>query len=442
MGNEKKPSLTWQWNWVKVSVLIFPLLSKLGGLGLLIAAIGIARQDYRLILKYPPNWVIALFSLWLIITSELAHDPQEALLGVANFLPFLFLFVTYTLLIQTPSQLRQLAWMLVIPSSLIVLLGLGQLYLGWELPPSISFLSGKLVPYGQPTGRMSSLFMYANLLGFYLLIVFILGLGLAIETFQRWQIEKKKAIGRVLGFLTFTLVADGIGLLLSNSRNAWGLALLACIAFAVYLGWVWILGVIGVIIGAVAGASWGPSPLKEGLRVIVPAFFWARLSDQLYPDRPVETLRITQWKFVGHLITQRPLTGWGLRNFTPLYQAEMGIWMGHPHNLFLMLLAETGLIGTGLLCGLVGWILFKAVGLLGFYASKETEELITNKRDKLILFTYLVAWGSCILFNCFDVTMLDGKINVIGWLLLAAISGIVYRSLNRKLTPLKDVSWG
>jgi O-antigen ligase len=47
-------------------------------------------------------------------------------------------------------------------------------------------------------------------------------------------------------------------------------------------------------------------------------FLWARLTDQLYPDRPLATLRTTQWQFAGSMAQQRPWTGWGLRNFTPL----------------------------------------------------------------------------------------------------------------------------
>lgn len=117
------------------------------------------------------------------------------------------------------------------------------------------------------------------------------------------------------------------------------------------------------------------------------------------------------------------MTGWGLRNFTPLYKSAMGLWLGHPHNLFLMLLAETGLVGTVLLSGLVGWILAQAILLLKL-------NWHNDPRNNLILFTYLVAFISCIVFNCFDITILDGKINVIGWLLLSALSGIVYSFRN------------
>jgi len=163
---------------------------------------------------------------------------------------------------------------------------------------------------------------------------------------------------------------------------------------------------------------------------VIPAYFWARLSDEMYPNRPVATLRTTLWNFAWDMMIQRPWTGWGLRNFTPLYKAQMGIWLGHPHNFFLMLLAEIGIPGTLLLLSLVGWLLLQASLLLqeNFQFSTQAS-LLQNYRDKLILFTYLVAFWGCTLFNSLDVTIFDLRVNTIGWLLLAGISGIVYKSL-------------
>ncbi|MFN9675004.1 MAG: hypothetical protein ACK552_21535, partial [Microcystis sp.] len=51
---------------------------------------------------------------------------------------------------------------------------------------------------------------------------------------------------------------------------------------------------------------------------------------------------------------------------------------------------------------------------------------------ELIIFTYLVAFGACVLFNLVDVTLSDVKINTIVWFLLAAIAGVSQR-LNYEL---------
>ncbi|MCC3433234.1 MAG: O-antigen ligase family protein, partial [Microcoleus sp. PH2017_04_SCI_O_A] len=177
--------------------------------------------------------------------------------------------------------------------------------------------------------------------------------------------------------------------------------------------------------------------------------------DEMFPNRPTATLRTTQWEFAWSMAQQRPWTGWGLRNFTPLYQDRMHEWLGHPHSLMLMLAAETGFPTTLLLFGLVGWVLARGVLLLGNWqvsavdikqeqiATLEVPEnpLVLNQNsiststnqvvcqdvenaDRLIFFSYLLAFAACTLFNTVDVTLFDLRVNTISWVLLAAICGI------------------
>jgi O-antigen ligase len=161
---------------------------------------------------------------------------------------------------------------------------------------------------------------------------------------------------------------------------------------------------------------------------------------------------------------QRPWTGWGLRNFTPLYEAQMHEWLGHPHSLILMLTAETGIPATLCFLGLVGWILARGVLLLVNWRShfpidtqhqkivaQETEQnsisSITNRvicqeqnsADRLIFFSYLLAFAACTLFNTVDVTLFDFRVNTISWLLLAAICGVCEASVP---APRKEARHG
>ena len=87
----------------------------------------------------------------------------------------------------------------------------------------------------------------------------------------------------------------------------------------------------------------------------------------------------------------------------------MGLWLGHPHNLFLMLLAEIGIPGTLLFCGLIGWVMLQASRLL--FTQRPTllqgEKTAETQSNRLVLFSFLVAFGGCIAFNNFDVTILN-----------------------------------
>ena len=362
--------------------------------------------------------------MWLIVISGLAHKPVESWLGLANLLPFFCLFAALSILLQQPSQLRRLAWLFIVPSLPIVILGLGQMYANWSIP---NILGWELIPQGVPPGRMSSVFIYANFLAIYLLLVLNLGLGLWIAAYQSWRFNKNKKQGWILFWLTLILISSAIALILTSSRNAWGLAIFSGIAFALYLGWRLLVYAVVTAATAIGWASFGPSLGQQWLRKIVPTYFWSRLADDNY-IRPVETLRITQWQFCLDLIRQRPLTGWGLRNFTPLYEDKMNVWFGHPHSLFLMLTTETGIIGFLWLSALVGWVMMRAIRLvhLSNYLDKnDWEKSKQLSGDRLILFTYIIAFTSLILFNLLDVTIFDLRINTIGWILFSAITGMV-----------------
>ena len=393
----------------------------MGAVGLFILSGRIWLINYKQIFASNVNRSLGILTVVLTVSCVLARDPREAWLGLANFVPFFWLFVALKELIKQPERLKQLSWVLIVPSLPIVALGFAQLYLLWDTPLLLeSILGWGLVPQGEPPGRMSSVFIYTNFLAVYLAIAFTLALGLWLDTWQRQHQSKAKQPLNLL-FLTVILLADISGLILTSSRNAWGLAVISFMAYALFMGWRWLIWLITGAATAILWASFAPSLGGTQLRKVVPAFFWERLSDQIY-DRPVETLRITQWQFCWNLIKERPLFGWGLRNFTPLYEAKMNYWFGHPHSLYLMLGAETGVVSTLLLMGIIGFVMYKAFISLANWQSD---------RSKLIYFSYVIVFLCCILFNLSDVTIFDLRVNTIIWIVLAAISGIALPTTNK-----------
>ena len=494
------------WNFAQVGMLIFPLIPILGALGLFLGLAGTCKQKFRQISRRPLNRGFAILSGLLVITAVFANNRIEAFLGLYNFLPFFILFAAFSSLIQTSAQLRQLSWIIVISSIPVIILGLGQQFLGWsgidQLQPVFGWV---LEPKGNPPGRMASVFMYANILACYLTIAFILAMGLWMgEGFRRKKEGTTRILTRIHGliieqksgvrsqesegrgsreegilmpnaqcpitdsqfqipnyrflFLSFAAIVQAVALIFTNSRNAWGLAVLAVLAFAFYAGYKKLLAAVFSVASTVFLSAFGPEPLRQYLRIIVSPFFWARLTDEKFPNRPTATLRTTQWEFAWSMTQQRPWTGWGLRNFTPLYQAQMQEWLGHPHSLILMLTAETGIPATLLLFGLVGWVLARGVWLLAHWplcpADIKDEQIATLEKaenaldlnqksiinstnqvacqdlraaDHLIFFSYLLAFVACTLFNTVDVTLFDFRLNTTSWLLLAAICGVSQR---------------
>ncbi|MFB2880802.1 O-antigen ligase family protein [Floridanema aerugineum] len=416
-------------NMFQLGLLTFPVIPAVGMVLLSLSALATWWKKYRQIISQPLTWGLGILTVLLVIVSSFGYYRTEAYLGLGNLIPQFIFFTGISALIQTPAQLRRISWILVITSVPVVIFGLVQILLGWGTVGAVeSFLGLAIAPTGNPPGRMSANFMYANILAAYLTIVFILNLGLLIENFQQKTISQSPPVdGGVRGgsqsqFLIVTLLGNSLALLLTNSRNGWAIAVFAALTFAVYLGWRWLIFIVSGISGIILLSAFSPSPIREPFRKIVPYFIWGRLSDEMFGDRPIPLLRSTQWNFALSLTQQRPLTGWGLRNFSPLYinkysNYPLEIWLGHPHNLFLMLTAEIGIPATIFFCILVGWVIFQAFLLIRDWSD--------TSADKLIFFSHLVAFFGCILFNTADVTMFDLRVNALGWLLLAGIWGVI-----------------
>lgn len=413
----------WQssWNYSLLALLIFPLSPLVGAVTIGFVSLITWVRQYRKISRRPLNWGFALLSVLLIMTAGFAQNKTEAFLGLFNLLPFFLVFAAHSTLIHTFAQLRQMAWVLVIGSMPVVIIGLGQLFLGWSLKFQFLWivLDWTIAPGGNPPGRIASLFLHANTFAAYLVIVFILGLGLWLENYHQLRVKSQKSFLPLL-FLTVAVMTNFIALIFTNSRNGWAIAIFACLAYALYQGWRILVGGVASISASVLLAAFAPLPVAQFFRQYIPAFFWARLNDDMYPNRPVALMRKTQWEFAWSLTQQHPWTGWGLRSFSGLYKAQMQIPLGHPHNLFLMLSAETGFPSTFLFCALLSWILITSIQLL-----RKSKYL--NTEDRLIFFSYLLAFVGWILFNTVDVTLFDFRLNTLSWLILAATCGVVHR---------------
>jgi O-antigen ligase len=421
------PRLQSAWNWARVGFVIFPLIPSIGAIFILTAVVQTWRQAGQEIIQQRLNWGFALLAPWLIVVSIFGAFPGDAALGLVNFLPEFAFFAAYSTLIQSPEQLRQLAWILLIPALPVMLLGFCQLAgLGGILPiPGTPGIIWDVVRGGSPLGRMSSVFAHANPLSAYLQMVFIFGSGLLVDTYQRQRSWKSPA----LVWLAIFLPICTLSLILTSSRAAWSGALLSSLIFTIYQGWYWLVGMVTAIATLILSAAYAPSPLKEPLRSIVPRYFWARITDEMYPDRPQAITRLSQWKFAWGMTQARPLTGWGLQSFGPLYQDFAHTWLGYPHNLLLMLSSNLGIPATLALFALVGWIVAQGTILfLDFPLQWRLSKGQAKPTDRTILFTYLVAFVGFMIFNIADVTALELRLNVHAWLILAGIAGLVSRA--------------
>jgi O-Antigen ligase len=391
------------------------------------------------------NQLLLILGTWMVIIALFADRKDFAILGLTNFLPFFIAFIAQSLLFRSIQQLRQMAWLLVIPSIPVSCLAIGQILWGWgfhfKLLP-ISDGDGILLDLlvksgGEPIGRASSIFYYATILASYLVITFTVSFGLWVEAIgwaktanpepsfplllklpSKFQHFLRQPIVHHSGF-GILMALNCTALFLTQSRNAWAIALAVIFVFSIGLGWRKLIGLITALMSLVMAAAYGPVPLSDWARTVVPRMIWARVNDELFLDRPIPSLRTTQWKFAMGLIEKRPWTGWGLRNFSALYESATGFFVGHPHNLPLMLSCEMGIPATLIFYGVVGSIVAGSL--------RQVQRHQTGSRDRTTHLTLTIAFLSCTAFSFFDVPIFDARINLLGWMLLAALWGCFNR---------------
>jgi O-antigen ligase len=185
-------------------------------------------------------------------------------------------------------------------------------------------------------GRAAGFFVTANQFAAFLVAYVFVALGVALASRERWL--------RGLGIAGTTLGAAALGATFSQS------------------GW---LGVL--VAAAFLSASLGARRLAVGLGAVTLAaalLFAARPASHHNPADTVDRLRT--WKAGLRVVELFPLTGVGPMAYWRVYpevRPPNGDQPGtfgalHPHNAYLSLFGETGLLGAAAFVG--GWTIFAA----------------------------------------------------------------------------------
>ena len=386
-------------------MLLLPSSALLGGLCFLVACISGSQGREQPIWHDPWMQPLLLAGLLMLGGACFAHSGALAWAGLANWLPFFWAFWACRPHLETAKQRRQAAWMLVAGTVPVLVTGFGQMLLGWSGPWQLG--GGALVwfvaPGGEPSGRLSGLFDYANIAGAWLGAVWPLMLACVLRPDGWW---------RRSGALALAL-STAVAVLLTQSRNAMGALALALPLVVGPLQWTWLLPLLAVLtVPLVLAVLPGiPIGLKSWSVALLPDRIAERLLDQETPTAWKHT-RLGQWVYGIELVAARPWFGWGAAAFSvlyPIYAAKR--WHGHSHNLPLELAISYGLPVTVLIVGTVFLLLVVALkrGML--------------QRDPLER-----AWWAAalvmLMMHATDLPLFDSRMNILGWVLLAGLANV------------------
>jgi O-antigen ligase len=406
--------LSLEWNWLQ-SVAIFMVISNvfMPVFASLLALRVLFRYGWKAIAT-PVNQAYFGLSLWMIFTTIIAFNIPTAAGGLANFLPYFFLTAITSYIIRTPTQLIHFLWLLVLSSLMVSGFGVLQAVIDrpdWIFPKVI--FDSYPIPMGfSPDRRIQSFFGHFNETAAYLLMILPIALHFALGKVK--SISKSQQAIAAIALALGTCV-----LILTGSRNAWGLAILGAVALAMYYRQ-WLLvagfGIISLVI------TWGVFGQKFGLggeavRSLLPEGFVNRLASTVDPSLGAYAStadRLNVWQFALSLISQHPIQGWGLRNF-PLVAQSMGYdlrGLPHEHNLFLAIAVGAGIPALlGFIC-IIGWTIWTS---LKSALIKDSEGMIVVVTIGVMLFL-MSGW--------LDLVLYEPRLSMVLWLLLGGMYGL------------------
>ncbi len=397
------------WICFQIGVLCLPSSAFISYTFLLVALLkgSFSRRDlyWREYWNYP----LIVISFLMLLGCVFSQTGWLAWLGLFNWLPFFWCFWGLQPYLLTPEKRMKCASLLVLGSLPVLITGFGQLWLGWEGPWEL--FNGLIIwfvsPGGEPLGRLSGLFDYANITAAWLSGVWSFCLASVLHPFIFGR-------NRIIPFAL--LIAFVSAMILTDSRNAWGAIFLGLPMVFGSASWFWLIPLmliclIPVVISVVPFFDFG---IQQFARSIVPDSIWMRLNDMKFVDRPFEATRIGQWKIATNLIFEKPLLGWGAAAFSIIYPLRTGLYHGHSHNLPLELAISHGILVSLLL----NIFVFSLLIISAYYR-------IFNKfNSRKIDIIDRSWWTSALILICFhatDIPMFDSRINILAWILLIGL---------------------
>ena len=335
-------------------------------------------------------------------------NPNLSLIGMANWLPFFWIFWACQPFVNTKEKRKKFALVLISGTFPLLITGFGQYFFEWTGP--FETLNGLIIWYQRPInspGGLSGLFNNQNYAGSWLNLVWPFCIALIFE--------KTKNLYHKSASICF-LVAIGLAILLTYSRNAWAGLLIAFPLVITQQAFLWLTLIFlicaSIIIFLISPIFTGE--IQNTFKELIPNKILLEFSEEGYKDLDVTRLEII--KSAIDIISKSPLLGIGAASFTAIYELKTNFYKGHSHNLLTELAISYGLPVTIIFTCTIVTIL-----AISYHA-------VFFKNVKNIDFFERACWASVFFFfisQLVDIQYFDGKISIIAWILIASLKNII-----------------
>lgn len=363
------------------------------------------------------NLVFLIIIPILILISSLNYQNQDSIknligksylnyIDLFNWIPLFFVYIGFQKYLSTNSLRERFSKILIAGSLPVLFSSICQIFFNWQTKMETFF--GLIIWYQKNIDGYTSitgLFSNQNYLGAWLVLIWPFSISLII---LNKNFKYKKLISLLISALIFFLT------MLTTSRAAWIFLFLtiplifgrkikklvtALLLFVISLG----TAIYSLNIAADSN------------------FYLIKISfEEIRSELANINLspRIEIWEIATKLFLKNPLFGSGTSSFPSYFSEKTGYWIGHAHNLPLELLINYGLIGGLSILLPVVFIVFKSFKLTFIGTNKKISKNIIQKvwvtSTSILFFMHLV-----------DIQYFDGRISILGWLLLAGSKKII-----------------
>ncbi|MDC3089374.1 O-antigen ligase family protein [Prochlorococcus sp. AH-716-N03] len=396
---------------------------------LLPAAIIGSFEQKKLYLSDKWNYPFLIFGILIFISTISQNfflennfseiwDPKLSIIGMGNWLPFIWFFWAFQPYLNSKTKRRNFALVLISSTVPVIATGLGQYFFNWTGP--FETLNGLIIWYQRPIENpagLSGLFNNQNYAGSWLNLVWPFCLVLFLEKRADF---KQKTIS--LGFV----FSVGLSAFLTYSRNSW-LGLI--ISFPIIFGKKIINLLIPLIILTVFIIFIIYSPIFNGelqdtLRNLLTEKFLLEFTNEGYEE--LDATRIEILSRGINLLKINPFFGIGATSFSEIYLLETSFWKGHSHNLLLELAISYGVPTTFVFFTTINTILLKS-GKFIFNSKRLNDIALYDRAFWTALFFFIIS-------QLFDIQYFDGKISLIVWILISGLKNIIEENNNKALS--------
>ncbi len=347
----------------------------------------------------------------LLINGASISEIFSENVSLFNWIPIIFGFYGFQPYLISKNSRKNCGILILLATFPVIFSVIGQAFFEWHGP--MQTLGGLIVWYQRPIEGITSvtgLFNNQNYLGSWLCLVWPFCLALFLQN--------KKSDPK--GFLCFLfLISMALIIVLTASRASW-LSLL--LSIPIIFGrkgtklFIVLISAILIVLLLIFIPIFGES-FQNQIMNLLPEGIWSNFLPSTYE---MNISRIKIWEVALDTIIKNPIFGSG-SSFPDILEAKTGFWRGHTHNLPLEIMVSYGIPASLFILTPITKLIIKSYEAIFIYKNLFFQENLFER-----------AWITSLILLAFshfvDIQYFDGRISIIGWILLAGSSQIIKKN--------------